>query len=133
VSQRSIDHSPAPGPPSGLAATSGPGSQYPREAFQELRVWERLGEDVGMLTGDVDLDEPNLLVPDHFMGEVLTDIDVLGTLASADHVVSPLDARRVVLVHRRDGLLGEALWPSRSRRSTMSKQSTVRISCASWT
>ncbi len=42
------------------------------------------------------------------MGEVLADVDVLGTLASPDHVVSPLDARRVVIVHRGVGLLGEA-------------------------
>jgi hypothetical protein len=42
------------------------------------------------------------------MGEVLADVDVLGTLASADHVVSPLDASSVVLVHRGVGLLGEA-------------------------
>ena len=33
---------------------------------------------------------------------------MLGTLPSADDVVSPLDARRVVLVHRGGGLLGEA-------------------------
>ena len=105
VSQRSIDHSPAPGPPSGLAATSGPGSQYPREAFQELRVWERLGEDVGMLTGDVDLDEPNLLVPDHFMGEVLADVNVLSQFSSAKNVNAPFKARCVVFMHRSVELL----------------------------
>ena len=44
----------------------------------------------------------------HLMGEMLADVDVLGTLTSADHVVSPFDARRVVLVYLGIGLLGEA-------------------------
>ena len=32
------------------------------------------------------------------MSQMLVDVDVLGTLASADDMVSPFDARRVVLV-----------------------------------
>ncbi len=32
------------------------------------------------------------------MGEVLPDVDVLGSLPSADDFVTPLDARSVVLV-----------------------------------
>ena len=91
-------------PPSEPSGRLDPDTQYALEALEELRIRERLGEDVGELEGRVDLDEPHLLPLDHFMGEVLADVDVLGTLASADHVVSPLDARRVVLVHRGVGL-----------------------------
>ena len=33
------------------------------------------------------------------MGEVLPDVDVLGTFPPADEVVTPLDARGVVLIY----------------------------------
>ncbi len=39
------------------------------------------------------------------MGEVLPDVDVLGTFPSADDVVTPLDACGVVLVYRSRPLL----------------------------
>ena len=42
------------------------------------------------------------------MGEVLPDVDVLGTFPSADDVVTPLDARGVVLVYRGRLLLRES-------------------------
>ena len=92
------------------------GSQYSLEALEELRIRERIGEAVGKLTSSVYLDEPHLLPLDHFMGKVLADVDVLGMLASADHVVSPLDARRVVLVHRSVGSLGKPMLANKLRR-----------------
>ena len=39
-----------------------------------------------------------MAVLNHFVSEVLADIDVLGTLASADNMVSPFDACRVVFI-----------------------------------
>ncbi len=48
-----------------------------------------------------DVDKPHLAILDHFMREVLLDVDVLGALP-------PLDACSVVLVHRSWGFLGEA-------------------------
>ncbi len=42
------------------------------------------------------------------MGEVLLNVDVLGSFTSADDVVAPLDARGVVLVYRGGLLLLES-------------------------
>ena len=49
-----------------------------------------------------------MTVLDHFVREVLPDVNVLGALPSADDVVPPFDARGVVLVHRGWTSLGEA-------------------------
>ena len=73
-----------------------------------LREVERLGQDVRKLVGRIDADQLHLAILDYFAGEVLSDVDVLGALASTDDVVTPLDARSVVLVHRSWSLLGEA-------------------------
>ena len=42
------------------------------------------------------------------MGEVLPDVDVLGSFTSADNAVAPFDARSVVLVYRGRLLLLES-------------------------
>ena len=42
------------------------------------------------------------------VGEVLPDVDVLGSLPSADDVVTALDARCVVFLDRRGRRLGES-------------------------
>ena len=55
-------------------------------------------------------DEPHLTVLDDLVGEVLPDVNVLGTFTAADDVVTPLDARGVVLVYR-----GRLLEPSSAR------------------
>ena len=47
------------------------------------------------------LAQPQLTVLDDFVGEVLPDVDVLGTFPSADDVVTPLNARRGVFVSGR--------------------------------
>ena len=73
-----------------------------------LREVERLGQDVRKLVGRVDADQLHLAILDHFVGEVLPNVDVLSALTPTDDVVSPLDARSVVLVHRSWSLLGEA-------------------------
>ena len=41
------------------------------------------------------------------VGKMLADIDVLGPLAAPDHMVPPLNARRVVLIYGRVWLLPE--------------------------
>ena len=43
----------------------------------------------------------------NLVGEVLPDVDVLGSLSSTNDVVTPLDARCVVLKDRRGRRLGE--------------------------
>ncbi len=72
-----------------------PVPQNTLEACLELRICKGLGEDVSQLSAGVHLDQAHLSV-------------LLGALSSANHVVSPLNACRVVLVHRRVGLLGES-------------------------
>jgi hypothetical protein len=44
----------------------------------------------------------------HFVGEVLPDINVLGSFPTSNDGVAPFDARGVVLVDRGRSLLGEA-------------------------
>ena len=57
-----------------------------------------LGKDIGQLVLRRHLDEPHLAVLDHLVGEVLPNVDVLGSLTAADDVVAPLNTRRGVLV-----------------------------------
>ena len=42
-----------------------------------------LGEDIGQLVLRCHLDEPHLAVLDHLVGEVLPNVDVLGSLTAA--------------------------------------------------
>ena len=49
-----------------------------------------------------------LAILNNLVSEVLPDVDVLGSLPSADDVVSPLDALRVVFVDRRGRRLDES-------------------------
>jgi hypothetical protein len=66
-----------------------------------LREVERLGQDVRYCqVGRNDADQLHLAILDHFVGEMLPNVDVLGALTSTDDVVAPLDARSVVLVRR---------------------------------
>ena len=59
-----------------------------------------LGKDIGQLVLCRHLDGPHLAVLDHLVGEVLPDVDVLGSLTTADDVVAPFNTRRGVLVDR---------------------------------
>ena len=59
-----------------------------------------LGEDIGLLVLRRHLDEPHLAILDDLVGEVLPDVDVLGSLTAADDVVALFKTRRVVLVDR---------------------------------
>ena len=45
-------------------------------------------------------DQLHVAIPNHLVREVLPDVNVLSALPPADDVVSPLNARSVVLVHR---------------------------------
>ncbi len=46
------------------------------------------------------LDKPHRTILDDLVGELLPDVDLLGSFASADDVVASFDARGVVLVSR---------------------------------
>ena len=59
-----------------------------------------LGKDIGQLVLRRHLDEPHLAVLNDLVGEVLPNVDVLGSLTAADDVVAPFNTRRVVLVDR---------------------------------
>ncbi len=48
----------------------------------------------------VNLDQSHLAVLDGLMHEVLLEIDVLDSLSSSDHEISPLDACGAVLIDR---------------------------------
>jgi hypothetical protein len=70
-------------------------------------ITQRLGEEVRQLLGRV-LDQTHLAVLDGLVREVLAGVDVLGALPSSDHVVFPVDADGVVLIHQSVWVLGEA-------------------------
>ena len=59
-----------------------------------------LGKDIGQLVLRRHLDEPHLAILDDLVGEVLPDVDVLGSLTAADEIFAPFNTRRVVLVDR---------------------------------
>ena len=66
------------------------------DACLPLRVVQALGEDICELGRLGDADEQDLSMLNDLVGEVLPDVDVLGSLPSADDVVTPLDVRRIV-------------------------------------
>ncbi len=66
-----------------------------------------LGEDICELGRRGDADKQHLAILNNFVGKVLLDVYVLGSLPSADDVVTPLDARSVVFVDLRGRRLGE--------------------------
>ena len=66
--------------------------EEPIDACEYLRKMESLGQDVRHLSRGRDLDEPHLTILDDLVGEVLPDVDVLGTFPAADDVVTPFDA-----------------------------------------
>ena len=68
------------------------------------------GEDIREMGRSGDADEQRLsnLNLNDLVGGVLPDVDVLGSLSSADDVVIPLDAGRVDFVDRRGRRLGES-------------------------
>ena len=67
-----------------------------------------LGEDIRELGRRGDADEQHLAILNNLVGEVLPNVDVLGSLPSFDDVVTPIDARRVVFVERRGRRLDES-------------------------
>ena len=80
-----------------------------------MRKKKPLGKDIGQPVLRRHLDEPHLAVLDHLVGEVLPDVDVLGSLTAADDVVAPFNTRRVVLVDRSRTSVG-FFCPKLSRR-----------------
>ena len=77
-----------------------------------LRAVQALGEDIRELgrRGDADAvgTRQHLAILNDLVGEVLPNDDVLGSLPSADDVVTPLDTIRVVFVDRRGRRLDES-------------------------
>ncbi len=66
-----------------------------------------LGEDICKLIRVIDSNQTEVSILDSFMGEVLPDVDVLGTLWASDNVVaplSPLNTSVIVLVDWGPGL-----------------------------
>ena len=83
-------------------------AQDASDAHLPLRKVQRLGQNIRQLEGGSDVDQLHVAILDHFMREVLPNVDMLGSLPTADDVVTPLDARGVVLEYRSRGRLGEA-------------------------
>ncbi len=77
-------------------------------------MWS-LGQDVRHQQRSRNLDKPHRTIFDDLVGEALPDVDVLGSFASADDVVSLFVARGIVLVYRGGGFF--CLNPRRSRRA----------------
>ncbi len=69
---------------------------------------QSLGQDIGHLGRRQNLDQLHLTILNDFVGEVFPDVDVLGTFPSANDVVTPLDARGVVLVYWSRPILRES-------------------------
>ncbi len=51
------------------------------------------------------VDESHAPILNSLISKMLTDVDVLGTLAFADDMVAPFDARRIVLIDRDWGVI----------------------------
>ena len=74
-----------------------------------------LGKDIGQLVLRRHLDEPHLAVLNDLVGEVLPNVDMLGSLTAADDVVAPFNARRVVLYPYRNFPLKSENFPQMSK------------------
>ena len=73
-----------------------------------LGLLHTLCHEVRQLQRGRDLLQDEVSILDGLMSKVLANIDVLGSLAAADNIVSPSNACCVVLVHRRRAILGES-------------------------
>ena len=63
--------------------------------------FQALGHDISKLCISRDLGKDEVIVHDGLVGEVLAVVNVLGTLAATDYVVSTLDACTVFLIDDR--------------------------------
>ncbi len=66
------------------------------DACLPLLVVQALGEDIRELGRCGDADDQHLAILNDLVGEALPDVDVLGSLPSADDVVTPHDWSLVV-------------------------------------
>ena len=62
-----------------------------------LREVQALGQDIRQLEFGRDSDEPHVTILNYFMSEALANVNVLGSFTSSDDIVSPFNARGVVL------------------------------------
>jgi hypothetical protein len=83
-------------------------AQDSRDGRLPWREVQRRGQDVRQWLEGSDADQLRTAVLDHPMSEALPNVSALRALSPTNDVVSPLDARSVVLVHRSRGGLGEA-------------------------
>ena len=74
-------------------------TQDTRDARQELREVQRLGQDIRQLRRSRDADKLHVAILDDLMGKVFPDVNVLGALPAADDTVPPFVTCRIVLVH----------------------------------
>ena len=81
-----------------------PSQQDALPAGEDLRKLEKLGKDVGELIRSIDVDQSHLTVLDCLVRKMLADVNVLSSPQPADHMVPPLDAGGVVLIHWSVGL-----------------------------
>ena len=88
-------------------------TQDARDARQELRELQRLGQDIRQLRRSRDADKLHVAILDDLMGKVFPEVNVLGALSAADVIVLPFDTCSGVFVHRGRLCLRE---PMRSRR-----------------
>ena len=67
-------------------------AEHPNHAHLTLMLLHTLGHDVRQLQRGRDLLQDEMSIFDGLVSKVLADIDVLGSLAAADHIVFPLNA-----------------------------------------
>ena len=74
---------------------------YKQALGTHFLLWQldSLGHNIRELRSRCDLRKDHVSIPDGLMGEVLANVNVLGSLMAADDAVSPLNAGRVVLIH----------------------------------
>ena len=83
-------------------------AEQPIHAHPPLGLLNILGHDICQLQHGRDLLQDEVSILDGLVSKVLADINLLGSLAAADNIVSLFNACCVVLVHRRRAILGES-------------------------
>ncbi len=89
-------------------------SQYPISAREKLRKRQGLGKDIGKLVGGAHLYQSYLAVLSSFVHEVLANVDMLGPLSPAIHVVPWLPHSMHAVLSSYTGVSG-ALLPQSKR------------------
>ena len=83
-------------------------AEHPNHAHIPLRLFDTLSHDVRQLQRGRDLLQDKVSILDGLVSKMLADVNVLGSLTATDHIVSPLNACRVVLIDMSRTILGES-------------------------